>query len=124
MTSIPKNVSIDKLVDIVDKCNNAYHIRIKMKPVNVKSNTYINCNKELNDKDHKFKNGDIVRISKYINIFAKSYIPNWSEEMFVIKKVKNTTVDILVIVMEKKLLERFTKKYCKKKIKKSLELKN
>ena len=61
-----------------------------MKPVHVKSNTYINSSKEINDKDPKFKTGDIVRISKYKNIFAKVYVPNWSEEVFLIKKVKNT----------------------------------
>ena len=61
-----------------------------MKPVDVKSNTYIDSSKEINDKDPKFKIGDIVRISKYKNIFAKGYTPNWSEEVFVIKKAKNT----------------------------------
>ena len=61
-----------------------------MKPVDVKDNTYINFKKEVNDKDPKFKVGDHVRISKYKNIFAKGYTPNWSEEVFVIKKVKNT----------------------------------
>ena len=61
-----------------------------MKPVDVKSNIYIYSSKEINDKDAKFKVGDIVRISKYKNIFAKGYVPNWSEEVFIIKKVKNT----------------------------------
>ena len=56
---------IDKLDDIVNKYNNTYHSTIKMKPVDVKSNTYINCRKEINDKDPKFKIGDIVRMSKY-----------------------------------------------------------
>ena len=86
MTSISKNVYIDKLDDIVNKYNNTYHSTIKMKPVDVKSNTYIDSSKEINDKDPKFKIGDIVRISKYKNIFTKGYIPNWSEEIFVIKK--------------------------------------
>ena len=61
-----------------------------MKPIDVEDNTYINTDKETNDKDSKFKVGDHVRISKYKNIFAKGYTPNWSEEVFVIKKVKNT----------------------------------
>ena len=61
-----------------------------MKPVDVKDNKYIDFEKEINDKDPKFKVGDHVRISKYKNIFAKGYTPNWSEEVFVIKKVKNT----------------------------------
>ena len=90
MTSISKNLYIDKLVDIVDKYNNTYHTTIKMKPIDVKDNTYINASKEINNKDPKFKVGDHVRISKYKNIFAKGYMPNWSEEVFVIKKVKNT----------------------------------
>ena len=80
---------------IVNEYNNAYHITKKMKQVNVKDNTFIDSielhsSKEVNDKDPKFKVGDHVRISKYKNIFAKGYTPNWSEEVFVIKKVKNT----------------------------------
>ena len=61
-----------------------------MKPVDVKDNTYIDFKKEINDKNPKFKVGDHVTISKYKNIFAKEYMPNWSEEIFVIKKIKNT----------------------------------
>ena len=90
MTSISKNVYIDKLDDIVDEYNNTYHTTIKMKPIDVKDNTYINADKEINNKDPKFKVGYRVRISKYKNIFAKGYMPNWSGEVFVIKKVKNT----------------------------------
>ena len=90
MTSISKNVYIDKLDDIVDEYNNTYHTTIKMKPIDVKDNTCINADKEINNKDPKSKVGDHVRISKYKNIFAKGYMPNWSEEVFVIKKVKNT----------------------------------
>ena len=90
MTSISKNVYIDKLDDIVKKYNNTYHISIKMKPVDVKDNTYIGFKKEVNDKNPKFKVGDHVRISKYKNIFAKVYVPNWSEEILIIKKIKNT----------------------------------
>ena len=90
MTSISKNVYIDKLDDIVDEYDNIYHTTIKMKPIDVKDNTYINTDKETNDKDPKFKIGDRVRISKYKNILAKGYPPNWSEEIFVIKNVKKT----------------------------------
>ena len=61
-----------------------------MKPVDVKSSTYIDFNKEINDENSEFKIGDIFRISKYKNIFSKGYTTNWSEEVFVIKKVKNT----------------------------------
>ena len=85
-----KNKYIDKLDDIVGEYNNTYHRKIKMKPVDVEDNTYIDFKKEVNDKDPTFKVGDHVRISKYKNIFAKGYTPNWSEEVFVIKKVKNT----------------------------------
>ena len=89
MTSISKNVYIDKLDDIVNEYNNTYHRTIKMKPINVKDNTYVNIGKEVNDKDPKFNVGNHVRISKYKNIFAKGYTPNWSEEIFVIKEMKN-----------------------------------
>ena len=61
-----------------------------MKPADVKDNTYINFKKEVNDKSPKFKVDDHVRISKYKNIFTKGYMPNWSEEIFIIKKIKNT----------------------------------
>ena len=73
---------IDQLDDIVNKYNNR---TIKMKPVAVKSNTYINSSKEVNDQDAKCKIGNFIRISKYKNMFT-----NWSEEVFSIKKVKNT----------------------------------
>ena len=97
MTSISKNVYIDKLDNIVNKCNNTYHRTIKMKPINVKSNTYINSNKVINDKDHKFTIDDHVRISKCENIFAKGYVPNWSEENYTTTKVKNTVPWTFVI---------------------------
>ena len=90
MTSISKNVYIDRLDDIVKEYNNTYHKSNKMKPVDVKDNTYIDFKKELNDKNPKFKVGDHVRISKYKNIFAKGYMPNWSEKIFIINKIKNT----------------------------------
>ena len=90
MTSISKKVYIDKLDDIVDEYNNKYYRTIKMKPVDVKDNKYINFEKEVNNKDPKFKAGDYVRSSKYKNIFAKEYMSNWSEEVFVISKIKNT----------------------------------
>ena len=77
---------IDKLDDIVDEYNETYHTTIKIKPIDVKDNTYINTDKEINDKGPKFK-VDHVRISKCKNIFAKGYTPNWSEEVFVIKQV-------------------------------------
>ena len=84
MTVISKNVYTDKLDHIVDEYNNTYHRTI------IKDNTYINIDKEVNDKDPKFKVGDHVRISKQKNIFAKDYTPNWSGELFVVKEIKNT----------------------------------
>ena len=74
---------IDKLYDIVNKYNNTYHETIKMKLFDVKSKTYINPSKEINDKGPKIKIGDIVRLSKYKSIFAKDYVLN-----LVITKVK------------------------------------
>ena len=90
MTLISKIVYIDKLDNIVNEYNNTYHRTITMKPVDVKDNTYIDSMQCSSDKDPKFKVGDHVRISKYKNIFAKGYTPNSPEEVFVIKKVKNT----------------------------------
>ena len=97
MTSISRNVYIDKLDDIVNEYNNTYHRTIKMKPIDVKDNTYIITGKEFNDKDPKFKVGDHVRISKYKNIFPKGYTPSWSEEIFVIKEIKNTVPSTYVV---------------------------
>ena len=85
-----KNVHIGKLDGIANKYNNKYHRTIKMKPVDAKPSTYIDFNKATND---------IVRISKYKNIFVKGYVPNWSKEVFVIKKVKNTVPWILLYVI-------------------------
>ena len=93
MTAISKNVYIHKLDDIVNKYNNTYH-----RTINVKSNTYINSSKEINDKDPKFKSDNIVKISKYKNIFAECYVPNWSEEIFIITRVKNTVLWTYVII--------------------------
>ena len=81
MTSLSKNVYIDKLDDIINEYNNTYHMTIKIKPVEVKDNTYIDSSKKINDKDSNCKVGDHVKISKFKNIFAKGYTPNWSEEV-------------------------------------------
>ena len=90
MTTISKNVSFDVLDDIVDEYNNTYHKTIKMKSIDIKNDSFAEYNEESNEKDPKFKVGDHVRISKHKNIFAKGYAPNWSEETFVVKKIKNT----------------------------------
>ena len=90
MTAISKNVYFDVLDDIVNKYNNTVHRTIKMKPIDVTGDSYAEYNEDFNKKDPKFKVGDHVRISKYKNIFAKGYTPNWSEEIFIVSKIKNT----------------------------------
>ena len=90
MTAISKNVYFDVSDDIVNKYNNTVHRTIKTKPIDVKGDYYAEYNENFNKKDPKFKVGDHVRISKYENIFAKGYTTNWSEEVFVASKVKNT----------------------------------
>ena len=90
MTSVSKNAYIDKSNDIVYKYNNACHSTIKMKPIDVKSNTYIDSSKEINEKIRNLK---LVIMLDYQNIkvfLQKGYTPNLSKEVFVIKKVKNT----------------------------------
>ena len=96
-----------------------------MKPVDVKDHAYIDFFKKINDKNPKFKASDHVRISKYKNIFGKGDTSNLSEEVFAIKKVKNTVpwTYVLMITMVKKLLEHFMKKNYKILIKKNLGLK-
>ena len=89
MTAISKNIYFDKLDDIVDKYNNTVHRTIKMKPIEVTNDYYAEYNEIANKKNPKFKVGDYVRISKYKNIFVKVYTSNWSEEGFVINKIKN-----------------------------------
>ena len=125
MTSISKNVYIDKLDDIVDEYNNTYHTTIKMKPIDVKDNTYINASKEIDNKDPKFKVGVHVRISKYKNIFAKGYMPNWSEEVFIIKKVKNAIPRTYVIndLNGKEIMGTFYEKELQKTNQEESELK-
>ena len=90
MTAISKNVYFDVLDDIVDEYNNTYHRTIKMKLIDVREDSFAEYNEESNEKDPKFKIGDHVRISKYKNIFSERHTPNWSVEIFVVKKIKNT----------------------------------
>ena len=87
ITSVSKNVYIDKLDDKI-KCSNAYHDTIKINHVDVNSSTYIDFDIENNEKGHRFEVDDHVRTSKYKNTFAKGCIPKWSEKVFMIKKVK------------------------------------
>ena len=87
-----------------------------MKPVDVKDNTYVDSKKEVNDKDPKFKVGDHLGISKYKNIFAKGYAPNWSEEIFFISKIKNTVPWTFVInnLNGEEIIETFYEKELQK----------
>ena len=119
MTSISKNVCIDKLDGIVNKYNNTYHKTIKMKPIDIKQSTYFESSKETNYQEPKFKTGDIVRILKYKNIFPKGYVPNWSEEVFMIKKVKNT-VPLTYVISDLKG-EEIVGKFLEKELQKTNE---
>ena len=93
---------------------------MKVKPVGVKSNTCIDSSKEINDKNPKFKIGNNVRISKYKNVFAKCYTPNWSEEGFCDKKVKNTVPWTYVIhdLKEEEIMGTFYENELQKTIQK------
>ena len=97
MTAISKNVYFDMLHDIVNKYNNIVHRTIKIKPIDVTDDSYAEYNEDSNKKDPKFKVGDHVTISKYKNIFAKGYAPNWSEEVFVTSKIENTVLWTYVV---------------------------
>ena len=81
VTAVAKNVYFNVLDDIVDEYNNIYHITIKMKPVDVKSDSFAEYNEHFNERDARFKYSFFVRISKHKNIFVKGYIPNWSESL-------------------------------------------
>ena len=122
MTAVSKNVCFDVLDDIDNKYNNTIHRTIKMKPIDVTFDSYAEYNEDSNKNDPKFKAGDRVRISKYKNIFAKGYTQNWSEEVFVIYKIKNTVPWIYVIsdLKGEKIDGTFYKKNCKRQISKRI----
>ena len=90
MTATGKYIYYDVLDDVVNKYNNTKHNTIKMKPINVGDNNKRVYIDEHNEKDSKFKVGDRVRISRYKNIFAKGYAPNWSSELFIVNKINDT----------------------------------
>ena len=96
MTAVSKN-TFDVSDEIVDKYNNKYHRTIKMKFIDVRSGSYAEYSVDSNTKDAKFKIGDHIKISKDKDIFAKGYAPNWSNEVFVIWKVKDTMAWTYVI---------------------------
>ena len=124
MISVWGNIYIDKLDYIVHKYKNTYHGTIKVKPIDVKSSTYIDPNKEINNRVPKFKVGNNVRILIYKKVFAKGYIPNWSEEVFVIKKVESTLLWMLLLILKKRnYWNVLGKRITKKQIKKNSEMK-
>ena len=133
MTTVGKNIYFNVLDDIVNKYNNTWHSSIKMKPKDVTDSSFAEYNEDFNKKDPKFRVGDHVRISKYKNIFAKCYTPNWSEEIFIVKKVKNTVPCTYVIrdlndeeivgsFYEKELLKANQKEFRIKKVIKKKEI--
>ena len=110
---------INNLAYIVNKYYNTYHSTIRMKPADVNSSAYIDLNKENNKEVPKCEVGNHVRISKYKNIFAKASVPNWSEEVFVIKKVKNTVLWSYVTSDLKH--EKIVGTFCKRELQKPNE---
>ena len=90
MTATSKNVYYNVLDDVVNKYNNTKQSTIKMKPIDVGGNNKRVYIDEHNEKNSRFIVGDRVRISRYNNIFAKGYIPNWSKEIFIVDKINDT----------------------------------
>ena len=90
MIAVSKNFYFDVLDDVVNKYNNAVHRTIQMKPVDVTSDSYAEYSEASGEKDPKFKVGGCLRLSKYKKIFDKGYTQNWSEEVLIISKIKNT----------------------------------
>ena len=123
MASVLRNVYINKLDDN-NEYNNTYHRTIKMKPVDVKDNTYIDFKKEVNDKDSKFKFRDHGRTSKYKNIFAKEYTPSWSADVFVVSRITNTVPWTYVIndLNYEKIIRTFYEKELQKTNQKELRI--
>ena len=115
-TALLKNVYIDKFNGIVNEYNNRYY----------RTYRHIESIKEINNNDPKFKVGDLIRISKYKKIFAKGYTPNWSEEVFIIKEIKNAVSWTYVInyLYGEGITRTFYKKNNKKKINNNSEQNN
>ena len=123
---VSKNVYFHLSDDIVNKYNNKVHRSIKMKPIDVTSDSYAEYNKDSNERGPRFKVGDSVRISKYKNIFAKGYTQNWSEEVFVVSKIKNTVPLTYVIndVNGKPITRSFFEKELRKTSQEKLRIEN
>ena len=117
------NVYYDVLDEIVNKYSNTINRTIKMKPMDDTSDSYAEHNEDSNKIDLKFNVGDHVRISKYKNIFAKGYTPNWSEELFVVSRIKNTVPWTYVIsdLNGEPISGSLYEKNCKKLVNKNLE---
>ena len=115
MSIVSKNVYFDALDNVFGEYNNTYHNTIKMKSIDVKSNSYVKYNVDSNNKDPKIKIGDHDRISKYENLFAKGYTPNWSD-VFAISKIKNTVSWTYVIsnLNGEEIIETFCEKELQK----------
>ena len=116
-TATGKNVHYDVLDDVVNKYNNIKHSTIKMKPIDVGDNkrAYID---EHNEKYSRFKVGDRVRISRYKNIIAKGYTPNWSKEIFIVDKINDTVPYTynLKDLSDKEIIDSFYDKELQKSI--------
>ena len=121
MTAVSKNLYFDVLDDAVDKYNNTFHGTIKMKPIDVKSDSYAEYNVDSNEKDPKFKVDDHVRILKYINILVMLQIGQKKSLLLAKFKILFHGHLLLVILMVKNMLELFMKKKCKILIKNKLE---
>ena len=126
MTANSENVYFNVLNDIVGEYNNTYHRTIKMKPVDVKNDSFAKYNQESNEKDPKFKVADHVRISKYKNILGKEYASNWSKEIFVIRQIKNTVPWTYVIseLNGEKIIGSFYEKKLQKTNQKEFRIEN
>ena len=112
MTAVSKHVLYDVLDDYIDICNNTYHNSIKIKLVDIKSGSHAEQDVDSNANNPKFKIGKHVKTSKYKNVFAKGYVPHWSEEVFVININKNTVSWTYVTIVING--EEIMKKNCKK----------
>ena len=97
MTAVSKNVHIDKLDEMVSKYNKTYHRTIKMKPADVKPDTYIEYDVYHNDKNHKVR---VIIMSENQNqsVFTKGYTLNWPEDVFITQEIKNTVPWTYVII--------------------------
>ena len=116
MKAVSENAYFDVLDYIVDKYNNKVHRSIKMKPIDATSDSYAEYNEDSNLTKSKLKVGDHIRISKHKNIFARGYTQNWSEEVFVVSKIKDTVpwTNVISDLNGEKIAESFYGKELRK----------